>query len=120
MTHREILSEKFFGELYADISSDCPSHIYVSVSEDDSSSEYNSDSDDVNIRPKKRQKSLVIDSDAESENETHGAGENFTGVTIEYDNLQSVTEITELTFWPAKIKIITNHRCLFLQKSPSW
>ena len=65
----------------------------------------------VNIRPTKRQKTLVIDSDAESENETHGAGENFTGVTVECDNLQNVSEITELMFWPAKIKIITNHRC---------
>ena len=53
----------------------------------------------------------MIDSDAESENETHGAGENFTGVTVECDNLQNVSEITELMFWPAKIKIITNHRC---------
>ena len=65
----------------------------------------------VNIRPTKRQKTLVIDSDAESENETHGAGENFTGVTVECDNLQNVSEITQLMFWPAKIKIFTNHRC---------
>ena len=75
MTHHEILSEKFFGEFYADTFSDCPSDIYTSVSEDDSSSEYNSDSDDVNNRPTKRQKTLVIDSDTESENESHGAGE---------------------------------------------
>ena len=111
MTHREILSEKIFSEFYADILSECPSDIYVSVSEDDSSSEYSSDSDNVNIRPTKRQKTSMIDSDAESENETHGAGENFTGVTIECDNLQNVSEITELIFWPAKIKSITNHRC---------
>ena len=51
------------------------SNIYTSVSEDDSSSEYSSDSHDVNIRPTKRQKTLMIDSDTESENETHGAGE---------------------------------------------
>ena len=40
----------------------------------------------------------------ESENETHGAGEDFTGVsgvTIECNNLQSVSEITELIYgWP--------------------
>ena len=29
----------------------------------------------MNIRPTKRQKTLVIDSDMESENEIHGAGE---------------------------------------------
>ena len=29
----------------------------------------------MNIRPMKRPKTLVIDSDMESENETHGAGE---------------------------------------------
>ena len=45
------------------------------VSEDDSFSEYRSDSDDVNIRPAKRQKTLMIDSDKEIENELHNAGE---------------------------------------------
>ena len=38
----------------------------------------------------------MIDSDMEHENETHGAGEDFTGVsgvTIERNNLQSVSEI---------------------------
>ena len=37
----------------------------------------------------------MTDSDTESENETHGAGEDFTGVsgvTIECNNLQSVSE----------------------------
>ena len=58
MTHREILSEEFFGEFYADTLSGCPNDIYTSVSEDDSSSEYSSDSDDVNIRPTRRQKNL--------------------------------------------------------------
>ena len=57
-------------EFYADAFSDCLSDIYTSVSEDDSSSEYSSDSDNVNIRPTKRQKTLVIDSAVESENET--------------------------------------------------
>ena len=119
MTTHEILSEEeVFGEFYADTFSDCPSDIYTSVSENDNSSEYSSDSDDVNIRSTKRQKTLVINSNAESENETHSAGEcsfasteeqtednisqklgDFTGasgVTIECNNLQSVTEITEL------------------------
>ena len=76
MMHHEILSEEeFFREFYADIFSDCLSDIYTSVSENDSSSEYSSDSDDVNTRPTKRQKTIVTDSDMESVNETHGAGE---------------------------------------------
>ena len=76
MMHHEILSEEeFFREFYADIFSGCLSDIYISVSENDSSSEYSSDSDDVNTRPTKRQKTLVIDSDIESVNETRGAGE---------------------------------------------
>ena len=41
----------------------------------DSSSEYSPDSNNVNIRPTKRQKTLVIDSDTESENETDDTGE---------------------------------------------
>ena len=76
MTLCEVLSKEHFGEFYADTFSDCPSNIYTSVSEDDNSSEYRSDSDNVNIRPTKRQKTLVIDSDMESENETHRFGEN--------------------------------------------
>ena len=71
--HPEILSEAVSGEFYT--FSDCPSDIYTSISEDDSSSEHSSDSDDVNIRPTKRQKTLVIDSDTESEHETHRTGE---------------------------------------------
>ena len=111
MTCHKILSEeKFFGEFYTDTFSDCLSNIYITgFSEEDNSSEYSSASDCEYQTNKK--KTLVIDSDAESENETHGAGENFTGVTVECDNLQNVSEITELMFWPAKIKIITNHRC---------
>ena len=70
MMHREILSEEeFCGEFYADTFSDCPRDVYTRVSE------YSSDSDDVNIRPTKRQKTLVIDSDTGNENETHSAGE---------------------------------------------
>ena len=76
MIHHEIFSEEeFFNEFYADTFSDCPSDIYTSVSEDNSSSKYSSDSDDVTIRPAKRQKTLVIDFDAESENRTHDARE---------------------------------------------
>ena len=81
------------------------SNIYTNVSEDDSSSERNSDSDSVNIKTvwtTKRQKTtLVIDSDKKSENETHSAGEDITGVsrlTTECDNLQNVSERTELIF----------------------
>ena len=117
MPPHEILSEEFRGEFYADTFSDYPSNIYTGVSEGDSSSEYSSDSDDVNIRPKK---SLVTGSDRESKNETHGAGhcslasaedwiennlsqklEEFTvtsGVTIECNNSQSISEVTELSF----------------------
>ena len=42
--------------------------------EHDSSSEYSPDSNNVNIRPTKRQKTLVTDSDKESENETDDTG----------------------------------------------
>ena len=71
MTHCKILIEgEFFREFYADSFFGCPSDIYTSVLEDDSSSEYSSDTDSVNIKPIKRQKTLVIDSDMESENET--------------------------------------------------
>ena len=87
--------EEFFSEFYAN-NFHCPSDIYTSVSEDSSSSKYSSDSDDVTIRPAKRRKTLVIDSDMEHENETHGAGEDLTGVsgvTTECNNLQSVSEI---------------------------
>ena len=121
--HREILGEEeFFGEFYADTFSDYQSDIYTSVSEDDSSSECSSDSGDVNSRPTKDKKSSVIDSDTESENETHSAGEcafastqeqtednisqtleDFTGVssvTVEYNDAQSVGEITINFGWP--------------------
>ena len=54
------------------IFSECLNDIYVSVSEDDSSSEYSSASDCEYQTNKK--KTLVIDSDTESENETHIAG----------------------------------------------
>ena len=40
--------------------------IYTGVSEDNSSSEYSSDLHDVIIKPTKRQKTSVIDSDRES------------------------------------------------------
>ena len=100
MTHCIILSEEFFGEFYADAFSDYPSDIYTGASEYGSSSEYSSDSDDVIIRPTKKTKNLS-NSDKESENETHRAGKDFTGVsgvTFECNNLQSVSEMTELSF----------------------
>ena len=96
--------EEFFSEFYAN-NFHCPSDIYTSVSEDSSSSKYSSDSDDVTIRPAKRRKTLVIDSDMESENEARGAAEDFTGVsgvTIECNNLKSVSETTELIFGQPK------------------
>ena len=80
----------------ADTFSDCLSSVYSSVLEDASSSEYTSDSDDVNIRPTKRQKRkkpLGMDSDAESEYATHGAGQGLTRVTGV--TLASVNETTE-------------------------
>ena len=48
----------------------CTTYILVSQK-----TEHSSDSDNVNIRPTKRQKTLVIDFDAESENRTHDARE---------------------------------------------
>ena len=46
----------------------------------------------------------MIGSDKERENEAHGAGGDFTGVTgviAEYNNPQSASEIAELIFgWP--------------------
>ena len=76
MTDCKILSEEFFSEFYADTFSDCSSNVYTCASEDDHSSEFSSDSNDVNIGWTKRQKTLVIDSDTESENEIHDNREN--------------------------------------------
>ena len=84
---------KNFSVNFVQVLPDSLSDIYTSVSEDDSSSEYSSNSGDVNIRPTKRQKALEIHFDKESENETHGAGEDFTGVsgvTVEWNNPQNV------------------------------
>ena len=84
MMHHEIMrKEALFSEFYESTFSDCLSNIYNSVSEDDNFSEYSSESDNVIIRPTQRQKkiTLVIDSDMESENKTHNAGENFTSVS---------------------------------------
>lgn len=41
-----------------------------------------SDSDNVNMRPTKNKKTWVTDSDMESENETHGAREDFRSVLV--------------------------------------
>ena len=78
-----------------------------SISEDNSFSEYSSDSDNTNLD---QQKTLVINSDQKvkmklmvkkkkKKKETHGAGENFIGVsvlTVECNNLQSIRELIEL------------------------
>ena len=53
------------------------------------------------MKNRKTKTTLVVDSDKKSENETHRAGEDITGVsglTNECDNLQNVSEITELIF----------------------
>ena len=64
MMQREVLSEEeFFSELCTNTLSDYPTDMHTSVSEADSSSGYSSDSGDMNIRPTRRQKSLMIDSD---------------------------------------------------------
>ena len=64
MMQHEILSEEeLFNELCANTLSAYPSDTHISVSEDDSSSGYSSDSGDVDIRPRRRQKSLMADSD---------------------------------------------------------
>ena len=56
-----------------------------------------------NLDNKKTKKNLSV-WDIQNENETHSAGEDFigvSGITIECNNLQSVSEITELIFdWP--------------------
>lgn len=75
----------------------------------------------MNIRPTKGQKNIKIGSERERENETHGAGEcsctsiqeltedniswkseDFTGVTTECNNLQSVNERKELIWGQPK------------------
>ena len=137
MTHHEILSEEFFGEFYADTFSDCPSDIYTSVSEDDSSSEYSFDSDDVNIRSKKRQKTLVtdwygkwkwnswygecsFDSTEEWIEDNISRKLDFTGVsdvTIECNNLQSISEIRELIFGNNFFELVTSQTKLNHQQN---
>ena len=110
---------RIFQWSYADTLSGYPSNICTSVSDDDRSSEYSSDSDDVSIRPPKRQKTLVIDSGMESQNETHHAGEDFvgaSGVTIECDDWHTINEVT-INFWLARIQI-ASHRCHVSAKFP--
>ena len=58
---------------------------------------------DLNNNNKK--KTLVIDSDTESENKARITREDFTGVlciTVDCNNLQSVSKITELIFGQPK------------------
>ena len=66
------VKRNFFGEFYAYTLPDYLNDIYNSVSENSSSAEYSSDSHDVNDQ----QKTLVIDSDRESEHEIHTVLEN--------------------------------------------
>ena len=119
MTHHEILSEEeFFGEFYAYPFSDCSSNMYTN--EVGNSSEYSSDSDNVNIRPQKDKKTLVTDSDKvkmnlSAEEWSFISTEEWiednisqkldstgvSGITVECNNPQSVSKITELIFgWP--------------------
>ena len=66
---------------------------------------------------KKTKKTLAIDSDTESENKAHMTREDLTGesgVTIDCNNLQSVSKIAEWIFWPAKIKKKTLGRIFLL------
>lgn len=107
MMHHDILSkEEFFGIFYAGAFSDYPSDVHTTASED-ISSEYSSHSDSVSGQQEDRKKNknknntFVIDHHIESENETLSAGDGFThvsGVTIECNNSQSVSEITEFIF----------------------
>ncbi|GBN37185.1 hypothetical protein AVEN_263414-1, partial [Araneus ventricosus] len=53
------MSEELFSELYADVLSDCPSDFEFS----------DSDSDDSDIRPSKRQRRILSDSEADSDEE---------------------------------------------------
>ncbi|GBN06184.1 PiggyBac transposable element-derived protein 4 [Araneus ventricosus] len=53
------MSEERFSELYADVLSDCPSDVEFS----------DSDSDDSDIRPSKRQRRILSDSEADSDEE---------------------------------------------------
>ena len=99
MRHHELLSEEFFSEFYADTL--IIQKTYILVSQKMIVLQISSDSDNVNIRPTKNKKTWVIDSDTKSENETHGAGEDFRGVLgipIECNKQQSVSDTTEFSF----------------------
>ena len=82
IAHCEFFSkEEFPAEFCDDNLSDSQSDIYSNDSENDNFSEYfifyfRSDSDDINIRLTKKQKTFVIDSDSEHEDNIHEAGEN--------------------------------------------
>ena len=117
MMHHDILSiEEFFSEFYADTFSDCLSNIYTSVSEHGSSSEYSSDSDSVNVIPTKR-KTLVIDSDPESENETHGAGECSFASAKEAEDIsqksEDLTGVSGITVGCSNLQCWWNNRINF-------
>ena len=77
--HHEVLSkEEFFSEFYADTLIIETTSILMSQKK--IVLQISSDSGNVNIRPTKNKKTWVTDSDMESENETHGAREDFRGV----------------------------------------
>ena len=112
------MREEFISEFSADTFCHCLSNVYTSVSEGDSSSEFRQfwfrQCED---KTNQKTKTLVIDSDTESESETRGARrcsfastdkwmednisrkfEDVTGVssaTIEYNNQQTVSLVTE-------------------------
>ena len=113
---------------------------YIPVSQkDDSSSEYSSDTDSVNIKSIKRQKTLVIDSDIESENETvmenailvlqkSGLKRTFhenqktlqlcqCKVTIGCNNQQSVSKIPELIFGNDFFESVASQTNLYHQQN---
>ena len=135
MMHHEIMrKEALFSEFYESTFSDCLSNIYNSVSEDDNFSEYSSESDNVDwptqlLDPHKDKKNYLSywlwygkwkwNSECwrillwfyrrvdwrQHFMKIRRVYMSVSGVPIEWYNPQSVSEITELIFWLAKIKI---------------
>lgn len=100
-------SEEFFNELYGDDFSDCPSDLEINCSD----SEYDSlseDSYESEIRPPKRQKINVLESDSESDFEDEWIESditpilkdysNISGVSVELSDTPSISEVTDLLF----------------------
>ncbi|XP_072760300.1 uncharacterized protein [Anoplolepis gracilipes] len=105
MTERN--GEESFNELYADVLYDCPSDFEINCSdlENDTLSE---DSYESDIRPPKRQKRNVIESDSDNDLEEEW-NENdiiptlkdylsIPGVTVEHSDAPSISEVTALLF----------------------